>query len=270
MPTWKLYKGENKTFEGTVLIATAAGMTPTNYDITGATMGFDVGTAMGQWMIRTDSIFGSHGTNVLVNSDFSQGTTNWTEDSFGSLTYIESGVFVTPFSGCLAIPIKGTVNPAILKYEIGYPFASGVNYWKFNAKMGGNARNATIATITAPSNMGIGSILSKVYWGEYEGTTNSIINATSFVYISFEYYGNSGDSATVYFDNLHLSRKIATSQFQIMPGTMGVYRYSFVPADTENLVATSYYFDIWLRNTSGAEYVITVGTLQLLPTIGTF
>jgi hypothetical protein len=269
MPTWKFYKGESKTFEGTVLISTMAGMTPTNYDITNATMGFDMGTAMGQWMIRTDSVIGSYGTNFLTNSDFSLGTAGWLEDSFGSSIYVETSVFTSPFATVLIIPIQGTVNPAILKYQTSYPFAAGAYYWRFDSKMGGNARNATIATITVPVGKGIGDILSKSSWSRFKGTNSTLINASNFVYVSFNYWGGAGDSATVYFDNFYLSRLIATSSFQIMTGTMGVYRYSFLPEDTENLAATSYYFDIWMRTPQNKEYTITVGTIQLLPVVGT-
>jgi hypothetical protein len=105
-------------------------------------------------------------------------------------------------------------------------------------------------------------------WRKYQGTLSAAGTAVS---------GTLNISATAWttarnnieFADIFIGRVIATHGFQIMGGTMGVYRYSFLPEDTENLAATSYYFDIWMRTPQNKEYTITVGTIQLLPVVGT-
>ena len=59
------------------------------------------------------------------------------------------------------------------------------------------------------------------------------------------------------------------TNFAFTATSSGVYNFSMSPADTESLLATSYYFDIWLKTSGLKEYCLTVGTLIIKDVVGT-
>lgn len=267
MPIWKLYKGESKTFEGTVLIATSAGMTPTNYDITGATLGFDIGSVMGNWMMRTDSLFGSLGKEILPFGDFSNGTYFVQHSSPVLATYRDAIPFATVLRISSASDAEfstfvtgfGTVDTftnATFVYSVF--LKSYLNPMKFNG----------VDNFSGGTTFSGGLTLTRE-WKNYRGSLVTGVNSVQH-WATLLFSVPSTGIHGAYIANVSFKEIVATSNFQIMTGSMGVYRYSFEPRDTENLAATSYYFDIWLRTPAEKEYILTVGTLQLLPTVGTF
>lgn len=286
MPTWKMYKGESKTFEGTVLLATAAGMVPTNYDITQATLGFDMGRSMGNWTIRLDSLYGSLdlATNYIQDGDFANGTFGWA----GEPTQYPAASYSWPigtqlaqlgtFPHMLGFILKSATNFAMItNFSDGTCGTGGYNqgitgmYYAEGFVKFINSGVLSIASLTlgyvALSDI---TLAATNNWVRFSGTSNSGNLMTN---PSILFYGTApsgGASKTGYLANLKCYRIAATSAFQIMTGSMGVYRFSFKPEDTQNLTATSYYFDIWMRTPSLDEYVLTIGTLQLLPVVGTF
>lgn len=52
-------------------------------------------------------------------------------------------------------------------------------------------------------------------------------------------------------------------------GTLGTYTFQLSPADTENLAATNYLYDLWYKTSGGKEYCLTVGTVELQGVVGT-
>src|SRR3990172_5421437 len=105
MATWKIYKGEDASFGGVVQLNS------TNYDITAATLGFDLGTTLGAWIIRTNSLFGSLGTNQIVNGNFMQGTSGWGETGGSCTLYTENNVITVPQGSALSVTINDLLSP---------------------------------------------------------------------------------------------------------------------------------------------------------------
>jgi hypothetical protein len=238
-----------------------AGMTPTNYDITNATMGFDMGTAMGQWMIRTDSTWGSLGANLIYNGGFSSGTNSWS-DSQSNTLFMLSTLFTLGRTDVMGV--GGDATSATLS-GAAIPMAGGTYIFSVDVLGFHNITAATLTKALAPSTMLPMISFANDLWTKIEDFSTKNILSTTVPKIMI----TMGDNGTVALDNITMRKQFATSNFQIMGGTMGVYRYSFLPEDTENLAATSYYFDIWMRTPQNKEYTITVGTIQLLPVVGT-
>lgn len=66
-----------------------------------------------------------------------------------------------------------------------------------------------------------------------------------------------------------LTRESTGSNFTLSTVNTGVYQFNIYAQDTRGFVATSYYFDIWLKTSGNRLYCLTVGTAILHPTVGT-
>jgi len=63
--------------------------------------------------------------------------------------------------------------------------------------------------------------------------------------------------------------RIGATSFTHTVATLGVYQFTLSPIDTENLAATTYLFDMWVRTPAAKEYCLTVGTFVINDVIGT-
>jgi hypothetical protein len=69
--------------------------------------------------------------------------------------------------------------------------------------------------------------------------------------------------------SVHLTRSSAGATNWAFGTSVGTWTFEGSDVDTEGLAATTWFQDIWLTTSGGAEYCLDVGTFTIMAVVGT-
>jgi len=114
-------------------------------------------------------------------------------------------------------------------------------------------------------------------WKVYRGSDNLFEGSVTFATVTgaeLAPYDLNGGTLTWHMGStweypMYTRSSAGGTNFSFTGTTTGIYTFSLSPQDTQTLVATTYWFDIWLKTSGNREYCLTVGTLTVRETVGT-
>jgi len=114
-------------------------------------------------------------------------------------------------------------------------------------------------------------------WKVYRGSDNLFEGTVTFATVTgapLTNYDLTGGTLTWHMGSvwevpMYTRSMAGGTNFSYTGTTTGIYTFSLGPADTQNLIATTYWWDIWLKTAGAKEYCLVVGTLVVRETVGT-